>query len=188
MHTGAHSYQEKELKALRSRQVTAQLAATLSLPDPLKFESSPGLLERVVAKSEKYSRLLQVAKKQAIEKKPKQAPSFLTFAIADYGELAPQAVELQEWLVSISCQTRARREAPGWMQAGRFGSELSAAVTPPSAIGQSRWLRRNASKSWATMVLTAFVVFVVRTYVLYTRNMEDSNVATSIMCQSSLNN
>ena len=152
MHTGAHSYQEKELKALRSRQVTAQLAATLSLPDPLKFESSPGLLERVAAKTQKYSRLLQVAKKQAIEKKRKQAPSFLTFAISDYGEMAPQAVELQEWIV---LQYRAKLDREGKRLDGckpaelvqTFRQQLRLGVQLAIAAGCGEMLRR-AGQPW----------------------------------------
>ena len=49
-----------------------------------------------------------MAKKQTKEKKRRQVPVFSTFAMSDYGELAPAALELQEWLVS---QFRAKCEA-----------------------------------------------------------------------------
>ena len=152
MHTGAQSYQTKELKALKSRQVTSQIASTLSLPDPLKFESSPCLLERVAAKNEKYARLLQVAKKQAIEKKRKQAPTFSTFAVSDYGEMAPAAIDLQEWLVG---QFRAKLEHDGRRADGckpvdlvqSFRQRLRLGVQLAIAAGCGEMLRR-AGQPW----------------------------------------
>ena len=100
VHTGAESYQSKELKVMGSRLIAHQLAARITVPDPIALDPSPTLLERTTAKNEKYSRLLLVAKKQAVEKKRKQAPVFSTFAMSDYGEMAPEAVALQEWLVN----------------------------------------------------------------------------------------
>lgn len=100
VHTGAESYRDKELKAVASRQIANKIAGSLSVPDPLKSDPSPLLLERQTAKHEKYSRLLLVAKKQAAEKKRKQVPTFFTFAVSDYGEVAPLAADLQEWLVT----------------------------------------------------------------------------------------
>jgi hypothetical protein len=112
VHTGAESYQDKELKAIVSRQITSQLSSKLSVPDPLKADPSPTLVERTTAKNEKYARLLLVAKKQALEKKRKQAPTFSTFAVSDYGELAPVAADLQEWLVHqfrLNCERGGKR-------------------------------------------------------------------------------
>jgi hypothetical protein len=112
VHTGAESYLKKELKAVSDKLLTAKLTSTLSLPDPLKSDPSPTLLERTTAKIEKYSRLLLVAKKQAGEKKRKQAPVFSTFAVSDYGEAAPVAQDLQEWLVNqyrIKCEQAGKR-------------------------------------------------------------------------------
>jgi hypothetical protein len=112
VHTGAESYRSKELKALQDRQIAAQLASSLSLPDPLRASENPSpiLVERTTAKFEKYSKLLQVAKKQAAEKKRKQAPTFCTFAVSDYGELAPAAADLVEWLTN---QFRSKLENEG---------------------------------------------------------------------------
>ena len=66
VHTGSDSYQVKELKTATSRKIAAEISSSIAAPDPLKFEPSPTLLERTTAKTEKYSRLLLVAKKQAI--------------------------------------------------------------------------------------------------------------------------
>ena len=110
VHTGAESYQDKELKAVSTRQVAGSLAANLSVPDPLRSDPSPLLLERTTAKNEKYARLLLVAQKQAREKKRAQAPVFLTFAVSDYGELAPVARELLDWIVN---QYRIKLEREG---------------------------------------------------------------------------
>ena len=78
----------------------------------LKSDPSPALVERTTMKNAKYSRLLLVAKKQAAEKKRKQVPSFCTFAVSDYGEMSPAAVDLQEWLVNqfkIKCEQAGKR-------------------------------------------------------------------------------
>jgi hypothetical protein len=112
VHTGADSYHKKELSAVSSRQITAGLSSALAIPDPFKSDPSPTLVERTTAKNAKYSRLLLVAKKQTAEKKRKQAPSFFTFAVSDYGEMAPAAVDMQEWLVNqfkIKCEQAGKR-------------------------------------------------------------------------------
>src|SRR6185437_15095063 len=77
VHTGSESYQAKELKAVSSRQITASISSSLAVPDPFQFDPSPLLMERTSAKVEKYSRLVRVAAKQAVEKKRRQAPSFV---------------------------------------------------------------------------------------------------------------
>jgi hypothetical protein len=110
VHTGAETYQEKELKAVTTRRVAALVANKVSLPDPLANEHSPLLIERTTAKIEKYSRLLLVAKKQTAERLRKQTPVFATFAVSDYGEMAPDAAEFLEWLV---CQYRVKCEREG---------------------------------------------------------------------------
>jgi hypothetical protein len=114
VHTGADSYQERELKAVGKRQIALQISTSLSLPvpDPLKLNPSPTLVQRETAKVEKYSRLLLIAKKQAAEKKRKQIPTFSTFAVSDYGELSPVAMDLQDWLVNqyrIKCELAGKR-------------------------------------------------------------------------------
>jgi len=99
-HTGAESYKEKELKAIQARQVAATFSSSLALPDPGLTDPSPTLLERCATKNEKYCRLVQVARKQALEQKRQAVPTFHTFAISDYGELSPAAKEMIDWLVS----------------------------------------------------------------------------------------
>ena len=99
MHTAAESYREREFKAVMARNIPTSTATALSATDVLKFQSSPILLERTTAKNEKYSRLLWIAKKQAQQKKRKQAPQFSTFCVSDFGELSPSAIILLDWLV-----------------------------------------------------------------------------------------
>jgi hypothetical protein len=99
VHTGAESYQDKEIKSLCARQISSHVSDTILVPDPFKLDPSPLLVERTAAKISKYSRLVLVGKKQAVEKKRKQAPRFMAIAVSDYGELAPMAVDLMEWLV-----------------------------------------------------------------------------------------
>jgi hypothetical protein len=112
VHTGSASFQDKELKAVVDRQITAKLAATLCIPDPLKADTpSPILVERTTSKNEKYSRLVCVATKQAKEKRRKQAPSFFTFAVSDYGEISPVATDLLEWIV-FQFRGKCEREGP----------------------------------------------------------------------------
>ena len=74
VHTGAESYQDKELKSLTARQISSQVSESLVIPDPFKSDPSPLLIERTSAKISKYSRLVLVAKKQAAGKKRKQVP------------------------------------------------------------------------------------------------------------------
>ena len=42
---------------------------------------------------------MAVAKKQAREKKRRQAPQFAAVAVSNYGELAPATCEMVEWIV-----------------------------------------------------------------------------------------
>jgi hypothetical protein len=152
VHTGAESYQDKELKAVNARQIAAKLTDNLALPDPMKADPSPMLLERTTAKNQKYSRLLLVAKKQAVEKKRKQAPTFFTFAMSDYGEMAPVAVEFQEWLVS---QYRSKCEREGRRADGcktldlvhDFRHRLCIGIQLAVASGCGEMLRR-AGQAW----------------------------------------
>ena len=53
-----------------------------------------------------------VGKKQAREKKRKQAPHFAAIAVSDYGEVAPMAADLMEWLVQqfrLKCEQAGKR-------------------------------------------------------------------------------
>ena len=99
VHTAAESYREREFKSVLARNVSTSTTNSLSTIDALKFQASPILLERTVAKVEKYSRLLWIAKKQTQQKKRNKAPTFTAFSVSDYGELSPAAMELLDWLV-----------------------------------------------------------------------------------------
>jgi hypothetical protein len=118
VHTGAKSYQDKELKSLCTRQIAAHVSESILVPDPFKLDPSPLLVDRTAAKLSKYSRLVLVSKKQATEKKRKQAPHFAAFAVSDYGEIAPMAADLLEWCVR---QFRLKTE-----QAGKRADGVSA--------------------------------------------------------------
>ena len=78
----------------------SNLSATFHVPDYLKSAPSPSLLKKEVEKNFKYSRLIDVARKQTKDKKRLQCPSFNSFLVSDFGDLSPAAVELQEWLVT----------------------------------------------------------------------------------------
>ena len=97
-HGCAYSRREREFKSVLARNVSTSTASSLSAIDALKFQASPILMERTVAKVEKYSRLLWIAKKQTQQKK-RQAPLFAAFSVSDFGELSPAATELLDWLV-----------------------------------------------------------------------------------------
>ena len=99
IHTTAASYSQKEFKATLKRAQTAQVAQEAKLPDPSLAEQSPNIAERAQAKRDKYARLLQVAKKQFVEKRRPTLPIFVPFVLADNGELGLDALLLQEWLV-----------------------------------------------------------------------------------------
>ena len=100
MHTTAASYVGAEIKNVGQRVTSHNLAAAFELPDYAKASPSPSLLKREADKSHKYSRLITVAKRQTIEKKRLKTPSFAPFIVSSFGDLSPQAVELQEWLVA----------------------------------------------------------------------------------------
>ena len=100
MHTSSPSYANAELKAVGQVVNVANIAAAFELPDYLRTNPSPSLLEREVEKNHKYSRLITVAQKQTKEKKRLQTPVFSPFIVSDFGDLSPQAVELMDWIVS----------------------------------------------------------------------------------------
>ena len=66
------------------------------LPRAWEHEPSPTLLGRETEKCSKYGRLV----KQHADGKRSSSPVFAPFVVSDFGELAPAAVELQEWLVN----------------------------------------------------------------------------------------
>jgi hypothetical protein len=100
MHTSAASYVQAELKSVGEKATASNLSATFHVPDYMKAAPSPSLLKKEVEKNFKYSRLIDVARKQTKDKKRLQCPSFNSFLVSDFGDLSPAAVELQEWLVT----------------------------------------------------------------------------------------
>jgi hypothetical protein len=112
VHTSAESYIDRELNAVKARHIAAQVSEIILVPDPLRLDPSPLLVDRTAAKISKYSRLVLVGRKQAREKKRKQAPHFAAIAISDYGEIAPMAADLLEWLVQqfrLKCEQVGKR-------------------------------------------------------------------------------
>jgi hypothetical protein len=99
VHTTSASYENKELKAIAKKNLSASVASSHNVPDALQFAPSPALLDREAIKVEKYSRLVMVAKKQHADKKRFSLPTFIPFAVSDIGELSPAASDLQEWIV-----------------------------------------------------------------------------------------
>jgi hypothetical protein len=89
----------------------SNIAATFELPDYLKAKPSPSLLKREAEKKFKYARLITVAQKQTKEKKRLQCPTFNSFIVSDFGDLSPDAFELQEWIVTAFAK-KCEREGP----------------------------------------------------------------------------
>jgi hypothetical protein len=110
-HTSAASYIDVELKAVGQKMTASNIAATFELPDYLRTKPSPSLLKREAEKKFKYSRLITVAQKQTKEKKRLQCPTFASFIVSDFGDLSPDAIELQEWLVTTFAK-KCEREGP----------------------------------------------------------------------------
>lgn len=98
VHTTCASYRNTELKAIAKRNLALSMADLHELPG-LPQDQSPTLLQREVEKTEKYSRLVMVAAKQFKDGKRSSLPVFTPFVVSDFGELAPAASELQEWIV-----------------------------------------------------------------------------------------
>jgi endogenous inhibitor of DNA gyrase (YacG/DUF329 family) len=112
VHTSCPTYATAELKAIATRKLSTRVAELHLLPDALQGDPSPTLVKRELEKSEKYSRLVLVAKKQHSEHKRTSTPKFYPFVVSDCGELAPKAYDLQEWLVEqyrIKCANAGRR-------------------------------------------------------------------------------
>ena len=99
VHTTCASYQNKELKAIAKRNLSATMSDLHQLPNVLQHDPSPSLLDREALKMEKYSRLVMVARKQHMDGKRNILPSFVPFIVSDFGELSPAATDLQDWLV-----------------------------------------------------------------------------------------
>ena len=79
---------------------SSNLSSLFELPDYMRAAPSPSLLKREAEKIHRYSRLITIAQKQTTERKRLKTPTFAPFIISSFGDLSPQAVELQEWLVA----------------------------------------------------------------------------------------
>ena len=98
--TTAASYIAAEMKNVGQKVTSTNLSSLFDLPDYAKAAPSPSLLKKEAEKTHKYSRLIIVAKRQTTEKKRSKTPLFAPFIVSSFGDLAPQAVEVQEWLVA----------------------------------------------------------------------------------------
>jgi hypothetical protein len=151
-HTTAASYLQKELAAVKQRKTSTTFAANLKLPDAFVNEPSPTLATKEKQKCEKYSRLMLVTKKQFNQRKRPQAPTFAPFAVADNGELGPEAMALQEWLVErfrkriASAPPRLDGETPQAL-VRTFRHDLKIAVQVALAAGVGAVLN-SAGHAW----------------------------------------
>ena len=112
MHTTCASYRVKELKAVAERKLNTALSDMHMLPKACDRVPSPSLLDREYDKSSKYGRLVMIAAKQHLDGKRSTLPTFVPFVVSDFGELAPAAIDLQEWIVNqyrVRCLRLGRR-------------------------------------------------------------------------------
>ena len=99
-HTSCVTYRPAELKLLAQRRLTTAVKDFYFLQDNYEFDPSPTLLDREVEKIDMYGHIVVVATKQHLDGKRSTLPSFTPFVVSDYGEIAPQALAFQEWLVN----------------------------------------------------------------------------------------
>ena len=57
-------------------------------------------MAREVEKADMYGHIVVIAAKQHLDGKRSTLPTFTPFIASDYGEIAPQAIVFQEWLVN----------------------------------------------------------------------------------------
>ena len=96
VHTTCASYRVKELAAIAKRNLTEAVGDMHALPKAWNQDPGPTLLERQSEKCAKYGRLVMIAAKQHLDGKRASIPVFAPFVVSDFGELAPNAVDLQE--------------------------------------------------------------------------------------------
>ena len=143
-HTGADSYQDKEIKAVRKKQLSGHLSSSLSIPDPLTHEPSPTLVDHTARKNEKYSRLLLVAKKQA---RKRSASRPLSLALSQCLTMA--SLLLQHWNSRSGwCQYQSKVESVPKRSAGckpvdlvrdfRFRLQLVVQLAVASGFGERK--------------------------------------------------
>ena len=112
VHTTCASYRVKELKAVAERKLNTALSDMHMLPKACDRVPSPSLLDREYDKSSKYGRLVMIAAKHHLDGKRSTLPAFVPFVVSDFGELAPAAIDLQEWIVNqyrVRCLRLGRR-------------------------------------------------------------------------------
>ena len=109
-HTSCDSYVEEKLQEVVERLNNRDIAQDVKVPDIVTFKPGPTLVALERKKREKYSRLVMIARKQFNEGKRRALPEFMPFALANNGELAPEALVLQEWIVE---KFRLKRQAEG---------------------------------------------------------------------------
>ena len=68
------------------------------LPKASDRVPSPSLLDREYDKSSRFGRLVVIAAKHHLDGKRSTLPAFVPFVVSDFGELAPAAIDLQEWM------------------------------------------------------------------------------------------
>ena len=89
-----------ELKLIAQRRLTAAVKDFYFLQDNYEHDPSPSLLAREVEKADMYGHIVVIAAKQHLDGKRSTLPTFTPFIASDYGEIAPQAIVFQEWLVN----------------------------------------------------------------------------------------
>ena len=99
-HPTCASYRVKELKEIAKRRLTAAVTEMHMLPQAWTQEPGPTLLDCEAKKKAKYGRLVMIAARQHLDGKRTSVPVFNPFVVSDFGEFAPAALELQEWLVN----------------------------------------------------------------------------------------
>ena len=108
VHTSCVTYRPAELKLIAQRRLTAAVKDFYFLQDNYEHDPSPSLLAREVEKSDMYGHIVVIAAKQHLDGKRSTLPTFTPFIASDYGEIAPQAIVFQEWLVNqfrLKCRT-----------------------------------------------------------------------------------
>jgi hypothetical protein len=101
VHTTANSYVARETEIVFKRRLAmSEHLAQRNPKQGLKVDPSPTIADKAKAKTEKYSRLMLVARKQLHEGKRPIMPEFCPFIISDFGEIGLAAENLQEWIVS----------------------------------------------------------------------------------------
>ena len=101
IHTTCATYVKAEFKAVSTRLATARFATKAETIDPLLWTRSPALHARGQHKIVKYSRLLLLAERLALDRRLPSKPRFVPFVVSSLGELSREAFQFRERLVSL---------------------------------------------------------------------------------------